>query len=178
MFRLSTLLAIGVLLSPAFALSQPAIIPLSDVDMQIVRIQFVDEVVTPSGQTLTAPDPTYKVALVTVRVNKPADMGLTIHAADLVLRYEHDNGYDVSPCEGMSGFSLRVDDARPMDMPAIPGPDWLRQTTGVPALAAEEIYFDAVFAQVEVSTTAVWLSVSQPTTTVPYEPRGEDFNML
>ena len=114
----------------------------------------------------------YRYALVTLRIRKPAKLKLTIAAADLALHYFHGNEAEVAPAEGLSTFSTTLDGERPLRIPQMQGPGWVKQTTGTRATEAAEIFCDAAFALVEPDVRECWIAVGQPSTQAPFVSKG------
>jgi len=145
------------------------------VSMEIAEIRYVEEVRGVDGNVLRiAPEQRdrFRIALVTIRVTKPAGRRLTVAAADFTLHYNHGSAQEVAPCEGISSFSRELEGERNMKMPRMMGPGWIKQTTGLRATEATEVYFDAVFHLVEPEIREVWLCVAQPTRPQAFLTRG------
>jgi hypothetical protein len=169
----------GVVLSPLALLAQPAYLPLNQVKMEIVKVRFVDKVMHTTGEW-KAPDtqPPSKIAVVTVKVKKPAEMGVTLATADLTLHYLHAKGYDVTPCDGLSNFSRQLDDERVMVVTRSKHsgcPMWYKVQSGASTTQATEFYFDALFARMETDTSDMWIFVGQPGNTAPKRAQASDF---
>ena len=149
----------------------PHLVDLQQVKMEVAQIIFVDLVDGAGGTRLRVPDDQrdkFRIAVVTVRVKKPAGMRIEMAAADLTLHYYHGTEVEVAPCEGISAFATVLDIDRQVNLARMPGPGWVKMTTMPRSTQATEVYFDAVFDKVEPDTREVWLCVAQPTTLEPF----------
>jgi hypothetical protein len=145
------------------------------VTMEIAEIKYVESVQGVDGNTLKMPAEQidkFRLGVVTVRVEKPTGKRLAIAAADLTLHYNHGQSQEVSPCEGLSTFTRQPDEERPVKLFKGAGPGWIKQTTGLRATEASEIYFDAIFHLVEPDIREVWLCVGQPSTPKAFPTAG------
>jgi len=145
----------------------PYLILSRDVTLEIAEIKFIDQVQGVDGNSLRVPteqQDKFRLALVTIRIKKPAGKRLTVAAADFTLHYNHGSSQEVAPCEGISTFTRNLDDERGMKLFRGAGPGWVKQTTGLKATEASEIYMDAVFHLIEPEIREVWLCVAQPVT--------------
>lgn len=145
----------------------PYLIRPSEVTMEIAEVKFVEAIQGQNGVVARVPQEkldNFRIAVATIRVRKPAGKRLTLAAADLTLHYNHGNSHEVAPCEGISSFSRNADDERDIRINSPAGPGWIKQTTGVRATEATEVYFDAVFHLIERTICEMWLCVGQPTT--------------
>jgi len=164
--------AAGIKVAPK---SCPYLVRFDQVKMEIVEIAYTDEVEGVDGNRMKLSEEKrkhFRLALVTVRVRKPAGMRLSVAAADFTIHYYHGGEPEVAPCEGISSFSQALDVDRPMKLPRTQGPGWVKQTTGARSTQAAEVYIDTVFAMVEPDTREVWICVGQPTTTQPFMSQG------
>ncbi len=146
-----------------------------DVTMEIVEIRYVDSVPGVDGNSMRIPSEhsaKFRVAVVTVKVRKPIGKRLTLAAADLTLHYNHGASQEVAPCEGMSGFSRKIDDERGIKLFRGQGPGWIKQSTGIRLTDLSEVYFDAVFSLIEPQIREVWLYVAQPAMSKPFTTNG------
>jgi len=153
----------------------PLVVPLQQVKMSIAGIRFTGQVPGMDGNQMKLPDErlkSYRIGVVTIRIQKPAGMQLTIAAADLTLHYYHGNSVEVAPCEGISVFSTAAAMARGMKLPRTSGPGWVKMRTDANATQASEVYVDAVFGMMEPNTRECWLCVGQPTAAVPFTSQG------
>lgn len=144
--------------------------PASGVRLQVVDVQFVEEIDGVDGNALRVPREKSgfaRIALVTVRVQKAPNQKLTIAAADFSLHYNHAGGYEVHPCEGISFFSTAKEGERPMILPGVPGPGSVKTSTGPNATRAQEVYFDAAFWVFGSSVRNMWLCIGQPVSQEP-----------
>lgn len=165
----------GSYMSEAAGQDCPYNLGTEDVEMEIVNIIFTDHVPGVTGNRMTVEGERlekFRIAIVTVKVKKPAGKRLSVAAADLTLHYEAGSTLDVAPCEGLSTFSQVMDMDRPINLPSVAGPGWVKQTTGARCTQADEVYFDATFRGIEPEIGKVWLCVGQPTTTTPFISRG------
>jgi len=138
--------------------------------VEIVRMSFTDRIES-LLYARRAPDPArgeYRFAVVTLRITKPAGEGLSLAAADLTLHYYHGGETEVAPCEGLSWFKGESDLDVPILMNPIPGPGFIKQTTGPAATNGTIIYIDAVFGYMEPDTRECWICVGRPATTEPF----------
>lgn len=153
----------------------PFFVPMDQAEVTIAGVLFVDEVQGVDGNRMKVPAKSadkFRYALVTIRIKKPAGAKLTIASADLTLHYYHGNEPEVAPCEGISTFSTSADSERPMKLPQMQGPGWLKQTTGARAAEATEVFVDAVFAMIEPEIKEVWVGISQPSTRAAFISKG------
>jgi len=174
------LLVLGLLLcQPAWA--QPAYLPLGKIKLEIVKIRLVKQVNYQDGRWTVKEEkdkPPHYIAIVTVKVTKPANEGLTIATADLTLHYNHKNGYDVAPCDGISNFSKNIDDDRSLHITQSkhPGcPMWQKTSTGAGSKAAGEFYFEAAFGNMEGDVKEAWLFLGQPASTQAKKVSAGDY---
>jgi len=155
--------------------SCPYVVPFQQVKMEIVEIMFTDEVPGVNGNRMRLTGERkkkYRLGVVAIKVQKPAGMRLSVAAADFTIHYYHGDQTEVAPCEGISTFSSTLDVDRPMMLPRMQGPGWVKQTTGARCTQASVVYIDAVFALMEPDTRECWICVAQPTTTRAYVSRG------
>jgi hypothetical protein len=146
----------------------PVALSLSEVSAEIVDIKYV---ASASGVKIPA-DAKYRLAVVTIRFEKPAGRGLGVAAADLTLHYRHGSGAEVAPCEGISSFSQALAEERVMRYSRQPGPGWVKQETGIQGTQAAVVYLDAVFHMIEPTISDVWICIGQPVSTTPFVTRG------
>jgi hypothetical protein len=153
--------------------SAPLVLPKTTCKVKVASVTFMTKVNGVDGNHITPKDPTkYRVAFVTVRIDKPAGYEVTVAACDLSLHYRHGAEVEATICEGISSFSLGENDDRPMKLPKSDGPGFVKQTTGPKTAIAETVYFDAVFAGIEPDTSDVWLCIAQPVSTAPVATTG------
>jgi len=153
----------------------PYLVPSGRVKMGIARIVYTDEVQGIDGNRMRLSQEKkkhFRLAVVTIRVRKPAGMRLTLAAADLTIHYYHGAQADVTPCEGISTFNSSLAADRPMKLATVQGPGWVRQTTGARSTQNSEVYIDAVFAMMEPDTRECWICVGRPTATEPFVSQG------
>ena len=77
------------------------------VTAEIANAQFFVEVPGVNGNRMQLPPnrrDIHRLAVVTIRITKPAGQRLAVAAADLTLHYWHGSEAEVVPCEGLSGF--------------------------------------------------------------------------
>ncbi len=150
----------------------PAAVLAEDCKVDVVGIDFVTKLEC-ERVTMTERDTDkYRIAVVTLRIEKPAGASLELAASDLSLHYWRSNGdYDVAPCEALSTFSRHEDSERMLRASPLPGPGWTKIRTGTSTRRASVIYCDAVFAKVESDVERLWVFVGQPATAA-YETEG------
>ncbi len=164
----AVLIALAISLAAALvyaAVSAPGFFDTSGSTAKIVDIRFLPKVEASDG-SMTENDPEkYHFAVVTFRIDKPANRDVTLHAADVTLHYRRaGDEYDVSPCEALSSFTTGKDEDRTLNMPAVEGPGWVKVKTGAGAHKSTIVYADAVFAKIEPDARQFWLGLSQPAT--------------
>ena len=103
-----------------------------------------------------------------LKITKPAGRHLSVAACDLTLHYFYGEDTEATPCEGISTITETREVERPMKLPTVSGPGFVKMTTGVKATQASVVYMDAVFAYVEPGVRECWICVAQPATTTPY----------
>jgi hypothetical protein len=161
------LMAGGLLLTAAvvYAISAPGVFPSDECHVKIVEITFETAIETADG-AMEEPNPDeYRLAVVTFRIEKPADRDIALHAADLTLHYEREGGeYDVAPCEALASFTTAKDEDRSLQMPGVGGPGWVKVKTGAGARKATTIYSEAVFGKIEPDAHQFWLAIARPAT--------------
>lgn len=101
----------------------------------------------------------YRGLVLTLRVRKPPDEPLTIHAQDLALHYRFGTKQDVARCTGISAFSLTRDAERRIV--------FLAQGLGAMATAvnttkATEVFVDLFFQGMEPDTSELDLRAAHP----------------
>jgi len=138
--------------------------------VEIVRMSFTDRIES-LLYTRRIPEPAleqYRFAMVTLKITKPAGASLSLAAADLTLHYYHGDEIEVAPCEGLSWFKNDSEAEAPILMNPIPGPGFIKQTTGPAGTSDTMIYIDAVFGFMEPNTRECWLCIGHPATTEPF----------
>jgi hypothetical protein len=153
----------------------PLTLDLKKMGVQIDNIAYVEEVPGIDGNSMKLDDeqrPKFRVALVTLKITKPAGTKLTLAAADLTLHYINGGGSEVTVCEGLSIFSTAKDQDRPVKLPRQSGPGFVKQVTGPAATQASTVYVDAVFGFIEPDISDAWIAVGQPSTVAPYATTG------
>ena len=161
--------AIGVALSQV--LGPPALVPLNEIKAEVVNIRYATEVPGDNGILLKVNDAdNYRIAVVTVRIDKPEAKRLLLAAADLTLHYWRGDEFEVAPCEGLSRFSVQADEERPITMFSPSGPGWVKQETSPGTTRAGTVYVDVVFGLIEKDITQAWLFVGQPGTAASTTP--------
>ena len=150
-----------------------------DVTMEIANIKFLKSIQTVAGlyQVNSQYTNTYRYALITVKVNKPAGSSLSVAACDFSLHYTLDVQYKtsyISPCVGLSSFNKFEDEDRPLTLgdKTMVGPGYVNSTTGEHAKEASTVYFDVLFCNIETNINNIWLCVAQPTTKTPIATKG------
>jgi len=147
------------------AISPPGFFPNEECDVRIAGVSFETEVETADGAMDEPNTEEYRLAVVTFRIEKPSGRDVALHAADLSLHYERENGeYDVAPCEALAGFTSGKDEDRALQMPATSGPGWVKVKTGAGGRKATIIYSEAVFGKIEPDARRFWLAIAQPAT--------------
>lgn len=149
--------------------------PASGIRCEVVEARFVTEVEGVAGNALRVPKERlhlFRVALITLKITKPAGQKLTLAAADLALHYNHGERVEVAPCEGISSFGIRQDDDRPLKLPPMSGPGFTKSTTSARATQAAVVYLDAVFGAIEPDIRSLWVAVGQPVTEEPFDVDG------
>jgi len=153
--------------------SCPYVLNLGDpnVTVEIDRIVFTDTVLGVDGNGMVIqPEQRdlYRLAVTTLKITKPAGRHLSVAACDLTLHYFYGEDTEAAPCEGISTLTETREADRPVKLPTVSGPGFVKMTTGVRATQASVVYMDAVFAYVEPNVRECWICVAQPTTTAPY----------
>lgn len=110
----------------------------------------------------------YRFAVVTLKITKPAGESLSRAAADLTLHYYHGDDTEVAPCEGLSWFKSDSGSDAPILLSLIPGPGFIKQTTGPAGTSGTIVYIDAVFGYMEPDTRECWICIGHPATTEPF----------
>lgn len=149
--------------------------PASGIRCEVVEARFVTEVEGVAGNALRVPKERlhlFRIALVTLKITKPAGQKLTLAAADLSCHYYHGDSVEVAPCEGISSFGMRKDDDRPLSLPPMSGPGFTKSTTSARATQAAVVYLDAVFGFIEPDVRDLWVAVGQPITEEPFAVDG------
>ena len=138
--------------------------------VEIERISFTDHVesLLYLHQIPDAARGEYRFAVITLRITKPAGQSLSLAAADLTLHYYHGDETEVAPCEGLSWFKNDSGSQTPILMNPVPGPGFIKQTTGPDGTAATTVYLDAVFGFMEPDTRECWICVGHPAATEPF----------
>ena len=142
---------------------------------EIVEISFPEVVQGIDGNKIEMSEDKkdkYRLALVTIKITKPAGQRISAAAADFTLHYCHGTGDDVAPCEGISWFDTDNDSDRPMKLARVDGPGWVKQTTGAKATKSAVVYIDAVFAYIELDMKDCWICLGQSAMASPYECDG------
>jgi hypothetical protein len=173
-------LCLGVVLGPFAAAASadrdcPLVTDLKRYSVEIDNVVFVDEVSGMDGNRMRmGPEnkDKFRLAVVTLRITKPAGERVTLAAADLTLHYYHGNEVEAAACEGLSVFSTSRDVDRPVKMPPHRGPGFVKQTTGTASTQAATLYVDAIFGYVEPDVSDVWIAVAQPSTPAPHRSNG------
>jgi len=163
----SAFIAGGLLLAAAvvYAVSAPGVFPSDECQVKIAGISFETAVETADGAMEEPNLDEYRIAVVTFRIEKPADRDIVLHAADLTLHYEREGGeYDVAPCEALASFTIGEDEDRALQMPGVGGPGWVKVKTGAGARKATTIYSEAVFSKIEPDVRKFWLAIARPAT--------------
>jgi hypothetical protein len=138
--------------------------------MEMVRMSFtnhIESLLCPR-QFPDAATEEYRFAVVTLKITKPAGASLSLAAADLTLHYYHGSEMEVAPCEGLSWFKSDADSDVPILMNPIPGPGFIKQTTGPAGTNGTIIYIDAIFGFMEPDTRECWICIGHPATTEPF----------
>lgn len=161
---------------PAAPAKAPAlIIPLDQVKIEIANVKFEVEVQGVDGPMRVPEDKRdkFRLALVTLRIRKPAGMKLTFAGADLTFHYYHGSDPEVAPAEGISGFTTSIEDFRPLKLwQSVGGCGWIKQTTNPRVSEAAEIYLDALFYLIEPNIRECWIGVAQPVQQAPFVTKG------
>jgi hypothetical protein len=167
-FCLASSFALPLAALTASAEDVPLHLSLRECRVSVCSVVFAKRIDGIDGNYVSPKEPDkFRVAFVTVRVDKPAGRELTVAACDLSLHYKHGTQLEATICEGMSQFSMGENDERAMKLPQMTGPGFVKQTTGPKAAQSETVYFDCVFAGIEPDIGDVWLFVGQPVSTTP-----------
>jgi hypothetical protein len=171
--RLASCLALPLAALSTFAQNAPLTVSLKECKVSVCSVVFSKRIDGIDGNHIAPTEPDkYRVAFVTVRIDKPPGREVTVAACDLSLHYVHGSQPEATICEGMSVFSLGEDDERAMKLPQMSGPGFVKQTTGPKAAQAKTVYFDAVFAGIEPDIGDVWLCLAQPVSPTPVTTSG------
>ena len=170
---------IGLALSSrtaAYARPCPRLLDLNgEIKAEVVGVRSTDEVRGVGGNQMRVGGKRlnmFRIAVVTIKITKPINRGLSVACADFTLHYYHGNETEVAPAEGMSSFSTAQAEVRPITLPRMSGPGFTKQTTGPRAVRAKVVYIDIIFGYMEPDTREVWVCVGRPITTRPYVTRG------
>lgn len=111
-----------------------------------------------------------RIAVLRIKITKPARKRLTLAGADLTLHYYVGNEPRVATCSGLSSFSASKDAHPQMELSRVSGPGLMKRTTGVKSTRARVIYLDAVFGNVnrDAFVRGAWVCIAQPTSTRPF----------
>jgi hypothetical protein len=172
-FCFASVLALSAAASSARAEDVPLVVSLDEYKVTICSVVFAKRIEGIDGNHVSPKEPDqFRIAFVTIRIDKQPGRELTIAACDLSLHYVHGSEREAAICEGISVFSLGENDERAMKLPQMSGPGFVKQTTGPKAAAAKTVYIDAVFAGIEPNIGDVWLCLAQPITTKPFRTTG------
>jgi len=138
--------------------SIPALLDLDKIKFDIVAVTFVKELDGAGARYRATQPDKYQAAVVTLRVAKAKGQPLRLHVPDFSLHYHRTNDYDVVGCTGISGFSTVLDQDRPMTFFAA---GFGKTFTGLATTAAEQVYVDLFFGNIENDVTDVYLLVGQ-----------------
>lgn len=142
----------------------PALLP-EIASVEIVGCIFVKEysaegfTVRVSGDDMDK----YRIAILTLCIQKPAGTELKLAVADVTLHYYYGSKEEVAPCDGISTFSNVLDVDRAFKTTQC-SPGWLKQTTGTRTTTAAKIYVDVAFRQVEPDISKLWVCFAKPAT--------------
>jgi len=138
--------------------------------MEIVRMSFTSRIesLLYARQFPDSATEEYRFAVVTLKITKPAGASLSLAAAALTLHYYHGNETEVAPCEGLSWFKSDADLDVPILMNPIPGPGFIKQTTGPAGASGAVVYIDAVFGFMEPDIRECWICIGRPAATEPF----------
>ena len=145
----------------------PAFLNLETCKVAVVNARFVSDLQGVDFKIKESNVEKYRLLIVTLSLDKPEGMAVTLPCADLTLHYKRQNdAFDVAPCEGLSNFTVSKDEDRGLLCGAPNGgPGWTKvKTQGPASRAATTIYVDALFGKVESDVTNVWVCVGQPST--------------
>lgn len=169
--QLFLILALIVNFSVLFGQSTPALVANLG-NVEIVGCLFVTEYTTERYTVRVSEDDMdkYRIAIITLRIQKPAGEELKLAAADVTLHYYYDSKEETAPCDGISVFSSVLDVDRVLKTGKC-SPGWLKQTTGTRTTAAATIYVDVAFRQIEPDISQMWVCVAKPVT-AEYSTKG------
>jgi len=140
--------------------SQPPLcLAVKDVKLRIVEATFVTKLEGVSSRFEEQKPDQFRGLVLTIEVKKPAGGDLTLVAADYALHYRYGDSSDVAPCHGLSTFSTRKDEDRPMNLFKS---GYGRTTTGLSTTKAETVFVDVFFMNMEPETSEIHLLVAQP----------------
>jgi len=150
----------------------PGVYPVSGLQMSIQDAQFLETLQSGSITMRQAEPDKLRLALVTLRIEKPEGLAITLAAADVSLHYARQNeDYDVAPCQALSNFTANRNEDRNLEVQTLAGPAWVKIKTGTATRKASTIYGDALFANIPKDVNRLWIVIGQPATP-GYPTRG------
>jgi hypothetical protein len=150
----------------------PGVCRLSELHVSIQDAQFVETLESGSITMRQAEPDKFRIAAVTLRIEKPEGLAITLPAADVSLHYARQNDdYDVAPCQALSNFTVNRNEDRKLEVQTSAGPAWVKIRTGTATRQASAIYVDAVFATIQKDVNRLWIVIGQPATP-GYPTRG------
>lgn len=137
----------------------PGVFPAGACEMTIVGQAFVRELTAENAQFTESQADKYRGLVVTLKITKPADLPLTLHAQDLPLHYRYGDSYDVAICMGLSAFSTTANTERAMQLSSSA---YVKSTTGTATTQAATVYVDAFYQYMEPAVSGLEVLVAQP----------------
>jgi|GEM_PF-2303363 len=137
----------------------PGCFELQQARFKIVDVQFVAKLTGTDARFEQSQPDKYRGIVVTLQVTKPAGEPLTLYAQDFSLHYRFGDGFDVAPCQGISGFSRDHDVDRPMYLSAS---GRRSSSAGTSTRKASTVYIDLFFDGMEPTTSELHVLLAQP----------------
>jgi len=106
----------------------------------------------------------YRIAILTLAIEKEAGQKLKIASADITLHYLHGPSgsmEEVAPCDGVSLFSTTLDVDRTLSTSKC-APGWRKMQTGTRTTASSTVYVDVAFRKIEPDISKIWLCLANP----------------
>lgn len=149
----------------------PYVLDLKEVRAEIVSAKLVREAKgTNRDMKVKEGQCGVRIAVLRIKITKPARKRLTLAGADLTLHYYVGNEPRVAACSGLSSFSSRKDTFPQMELSRVRGPGLMKRTTGVKSTRARVVYLGAVFGNVhrDAFVRGAWVCIAQPTSARPF----------
>lgn len=137
----------------------PGVFPAEECGVAIVGQAFVRELTAEDAQFTESQADKYRGLILTLKITKPADLPLTLHAQDLPLHYRYGESYDVTTCMGLSAFSTIANTERAMQLSSS---SYVKSTTGAATTQAETVYVDAFYQYMEPTVSELEVLVARP----------------